>query len=639
MSFINTIMRGIRGRYDGIPTLGPLSRQDARLWRQVESLEDIGELTARWLEGDIETHPGYYGRPDEETSELIPVLADLNRAGYVTTGSQPGEGPVRGVWDEPELRWWWQRAAVDGFARAEVADRIQETSAESGLTVVRHERAGWRTDWDDAVWVTATGPEEAPEPPENARMHTSFGAHLSRKVIATECLDATSAEFVYGTPQVTVVDPQWGRNDLLWPALVRELARERDDLELAEPVRDERERIEIDHREAPETRDTAVADLDHAVDTEEPESGEGGAAREGWFAVRRALHELSKAFGQLDIYDNVIKGSGTERDDPGWRQAIIDRIDELVAEAPLSAVDEYIGAHEDEWPATTRQDYIDAWEDIKAEWAEDEVQERLDGIDPLTSEDVTLEATGDAAADPIDESDGSSLGATTVTPELELDDAELVAEPEPTGPELALDTSEVALEVTDPELAADEQQLDEPADETELAEPELDADILQGGAEVVAEQELPELTVVEPELAVVEPGVTVSEPGLDTVSYEQGPAPTSWWGSKTQQVKGWTGDKYQLTKDWIKELRSGRHKQCHGAWEEPGTWGGAKECTIQVAKNTFGMSLSDVKDTYGHNFVNEILYRNDVQNQSFDDIAKFIDRTQLQGRAVELERE
>jgi hypothetical protein len=48
---------------------------------------------------------------------------------------------------------------------------------------------------------------------------------------------------------------------------------------------------------------------------------------------------------------------------------------------------------------------------------------------------------------------------------------------------------------------------------------------------------------------------------------------------------------------------------------------------------------NDVKDTYGHNFVNEILYRNDVQNQSFDEIAKFIDRTQLQGRAVELERE
>jgi hypothetical protein len=240
---------------------------------------------------------------------------------------------------------------------------------------------------------------------------------------------------------------------------------------------------------------------------------------------------------------------------------------------------------------------------------------------------------------PVDESDGSPLGATTVTPELELDDAELVAEPEPTGPELALDTSEVALEVTDPELAADEQQLDEPADEVELAEPELDADILQGGAEVVAEQELPELTVAEPELTVVEPGVTVSEPGLDTVSYEQGPAPTSWWGSKTQQVRGWTGDKYQLTKDWIKELRSGRHKQCHGTWEEPGTWGGAKECTIQVAKNTFGMSLDDVKDTYGHNFVNEILYRNDVRNQSFDEIAKFIDRTQLQGRSTELERE
>ena len=110
---------------------------DPRGCRTLESradLADLGELTARWLEGTIASIPTVmpgYG-PDEETADLIPVLAACNRAGYVTTGSQPGEKPGRGH----DGRLWTQRAAVQGFAGAAAVAALRACTAGTPLIVL-----------------------------------------------------------------------------------------------------------------------------------------------------------------------------------------------------------------------------------------------------------------------------------------------------------------------------------------------------------------------------------------------------------------------------------------------------------------------------------------------------------------------
>src|SRR5690242_948094 len=90
-------------------------------WACARTLADLGQLTARWLEGDLATVPGYGCRPAAETALLVPVLAAVNRAGYVTAGSQPGHaGPG---YDRAR---WEQRAAVEGLAAPPLAARIAE---------------------------------------------------------------------------------------------------------------------------------------------------------------------------------------------------------------------------------------------------------------------------------------------------------------------------------------------------------------------------------------------------------------------------------------------------------------------------------------------------------------------------------
>jgi len=80
---------------------------DRRQWRDADSLAAIGELSARWLEGALAYQPEDFAtEPAPETRPLVPVLAPLNRAGYVTTNSQPGVALRAGT---------GQRAFVTGY--------------------------------------------------------------------------------------------------------------------------------------------------------------------------------------------------------------------------------------------------------------------------------------------------------------------------------------------------------------------------------------------------------------------------------------------------------------------------------------------------------------------------------------------
>jgi hypothetical protein len=194
-----------------------MSRADRRAWQQATTLAELGELTARWLEGSIKSRPGYMPRcgPDPETTDLIPVLARLNRAGYVTEGSQPGEGPVEG-WDGQQ---WSQRAGVSGFCDDATLARIREAVEPAGMVVIAH-RTPDRRRWCSRPWrfpaagmpVTATEGEVA----------TVFGARMWLDDVET-CFDACSdaaLKAVRGAWQVTLVDPAWGSNKM-WSYLMR----------------------------------------------------------------------------------------------------------------------------------------------------------------------------------------------------------------------------------------------------------------------------------------------------------------------------------------------------------------------------------------------------------------------------------
>jgi hypothetical protein len=182
-----------------------VNRADRRVWHSARSLDDLGVLVARWLEGDLATAPGYDGPAAAETAALVPVLAAANRAGFVTDCSQPGgSGPG-----------WEQRAAVQGFADPATWIRLWE--ATEGLPLMRGAQLAtrFRANHRTALPVTR----------DRRGIVTRFGAVLPRRDLRDSWVgygachpDAVRA--VCGAWQITLIDTEWGREDSpLWAAL------------------------------------------------------------------------------------------------------------------------------------------------------------------------------------------------------------------------------------------------------------------------------------------------------------------------------------------------------------------------------------------------------------------------------------
>ncbi|MFE1612709.1 DUF6919 domain-containing protein [Streptomyces albidoflavus] len=117
-------------------TLPSMSRADQRTWEAARTVAALGELMARWLEGTLESRPGCEARcrPEDEMLPLVPTLAALCRAGYITTGSQPGIVGlgVNGGWEQHA---WVDLVVTD---RA-LLDRLVAIVTEGGMLVRVHD--------------------------------------------------------------------------------------------------------------------------------------------------------------------------------------------------------------------------------------------------------------------------------------------------------------------------------------------------------------------------------------------------------------------------------------------------------------------------------------------------------------------
>jgi hypothetical protein len=174
----------------------------AHRWHQAATLADLGELTAQWLTGAIGYLPGYFGgSPDAETDGLTHLLAAVNRAGFVTNFSQPGD--VDGD--------WVQRAAVSGFCSAATAQRLQEAALDTDLVVIA----------SDPIYRAYS---QIPVTREGQRENTWIGAGADDDELDDtyeQEVGSAALAALKGAWQLDIFDSAWGRNDVLWPWLQR----------------------------------------------------------------------------------------------------------------------------------------------------------------------------------------------------------------------------------------------------------------------------------------------------------------------------------------------------------------------------------------------------------------------------------
>jgi hypothetical protein len=198
-------------------------RRDRDTWWDATTLAELAKLTADWLEGRNLYLPAYgAANPDPETWPLIGRLAGYNRAGFMTTGSQPGHGPQSGF----DGWLWQQRAAVNGFCDLDTAVRITDALGAIPDGLAEADGAGlyvWAVQTRDR-WphhITATIRTD-PADPNESRVNAVWGVKLSARDIRQEYrgnLNPAAIRALRAAWQVTVADPEFGAHERVWDAL------------------------------------------------------------------------------------------------------------------------------------------------------------------------------------------------------------------------------------------------------------------------------------------------------------------------------------------------------------------------------------------------------------------------------------
>lgn len=172
------------------------------VWRDAQSIADLGQNMALWLEGRLPSWPGYdgpFGQEEENGARhLVPTLIALNRAGFVTVGSQPASID----------RYGRQRACAEGIVHDHnpILGRLLALQ-QQGFTVAR----GWPK---RQIVVTE----------DDGRPFTTIGGWRMRRDAVHYFWRGVGHRAIREVRQhgamVHVIDMTWGRDDRLWPALV-----------------------------------------------------------------------------------------------------------------------------------------------------------------------------------------------------------------------------------------------------------------------------------------------------------------------------------------------------------------------------------------------------------------------------------
>ncbi len=183
----------------------PRDQDPARAWQEARTFGELCALAKRFLHGELAYFPGWMAPDiDEETDALVPYLSAATQAGLLPTASQPGACPAKSHDGKP----WKQRAFVVGFASPDFVEDLQARCAPTDLEVRSFE-------------ATASGGEPVACGVQGDREYLWIGTGQGPEELDlfAEAVHPMALRALRAMRYLCVWDPEWGRDELLWPIL------------------------------------------------------------------------------------------------------------------------------------------------------------------------------------------------------------------------------------------------------------------------------------------------------------------------------------------------------------------------------------------------------------------------------------
>ena len=186
--------------------MGNGSREQAwQRWRNATSFKGLCSLAIEFLGGDLPAFPGWMALDiDEETDDWVPELVAANERGFLTTASQPGACPPLSHDGLP----WSQRAFVVGFASPDLVAELRTQIEGSRLRL-----------FDFGIQETGGEPMPAARHGDREYLHVGTAEGPAELEVFAHRVGPEALQALSETRYVCLIDPEWGRDDLLWAIL------------------------------------------------------------------------------------------------------------------------------------------------------------------------------------------------------------------------------------------------------------------------------------------------------------------------------------------------------------------------------------------------------------------------------------
>jgi hypothetical protein len=176
-----------------------MKRADRKLWQQARTLQDLADLTCRWLAGEMESQPGYVGPVDIDqhlATWIGQALRDLCGIGFITRDSQGGWAG-----EDAEGEYIVQTPAVTGYTTQETAEALEQYLP--GWVLVEHRPAVRRRGSKGGRGWTVTSVDGEPV--------TVYGRSMPRDDFDFEWEDAgpQAVKEVRKARLLTIMDTDW----------------------------------------------------------------------------------------------------------------------------------------------------------------------------------------------------------------------------------------------------------------------------------------------------------------------------------------------------------------------------------------------------------------------------------------------
>jgi hypothetical protein len=177
-------------------------------WMKASNLQELGDLTVRWLERKIKWHFSQLAEPNPETSEILDYLIQINSLGLVTEFSQPAKPLKNGC---------GQRACVSGFSNEDIAKKLAILNLYTDLIVLIFE-PGW-------LFSKKSYGYEIPVTVVDYHPYTWCGSVTGYEIESYEGLLSDEAIIALTESwHIIAIDTKWGRRPYLWNNLIKILS-------------------------------------------------------------------------------------------------------------------------------------------------------------------------------------------------------------------------------------------------------------------------------------------------------------------------------------------------------------------------------------------------------------------------------